>query len=190
MNDYREILDAGLNALSQRDVALGEVRVVDLAEESIEVKRQAVESLARSENRGFGIRALVDGAWGYSGSNVLTVDEVARCATEATDLARRNSGRVHPAQLAPLEPQRGRYETPIETAYFDVSIDDKLELLLNATKVLGDDPRIVAPKAAVSGLRRKTWLASTTGTDISQQIDVSGGRISALSAQTGRARRR
>ena len=53
-----------------------DIRILDNHTESIRVKNGVVESLNSSESIGFGIRVLVDGAWGFSSSHDLNPKEI------------------------------------------------------------------------------------------------------------------
>ena len=57
-------------------------------EESISIKTGRVEGVASGESEGFGVRVLVDGAWGFASSHVLTTAEADRVAAEAVRIAR------------------------------------------------------------------------------------------------------
>ena len=179
------LIEAALGALNQAGVSYGDIRIVDYQEEWIKARGQTIEALSHNASRGFGVRALVDGAWGYAASSILTPEEVARCAQQATEIARQNNNRVFPFQLDPLPPQVGQYTTPVLTSYFDVPTDQKLALLFAATEILDKDDRIVAAKATVHGIERITWLASTEGTLLQQRHLLCGGGISATAAENG-----
>ena len=133
MTETRQLSDTGLETLSAAGVELGEVRLVDLNDEWVVVKGPRVDTYTQSISKGFGVRALVDGAWGYSASNVREPDEVARCALEAVQIARHNAKRQNPVVLGEYHPQVGTYKTPCERDFFDVPPEEKTELLLAAT---------------------------------------------------------
>ena len=185
MTDPQALMDSGLRALASEGVQLGDVRCVDLDEEWITVKKNEVDAAQSSSSRGFGVRALVNGAWGYSASNLWSPEQAKQCAHEAVEIARRNASRVHPAEIAPCPAQIGRYETPLTRDYFSVPLDEKLGLLFAATHELGKDERVVVTEAKVHGLKRRTWLASTEGTRIEQEQSLCGGGIAATAMADG-----
>ncbi|HSH64978.1 MAG TPA: DNA gyrase modulator, partial [Bacteroidia bacterium] len=53
-------------------------------------REQLVQALVDNETYGFGVRALVDGAWGFAASRDLTREEVMRVARQAVAQARAN----------------------------------------------------------------------------------------------------
>ena len=65
-----------------------DIRVVENRTESIQVKNGVVESIHFSDSIGFGIRVLVNGAWGFSSSRELTAEEIDRVSKQALEIAR------------------------------------------------------------------------------------------------------
>ena len=68
----RDLTDRALDTASAQGAGYADVRVVRRLEESISIKTGRVEGVASGESEGFGVRVLVDGAWGFASSHVLT----------------------------------------------------------------------------------------------------------------------
>lgn len=182
MDNEKRLLEAGLKALNGR-VSYGDVRIVHFDEEWIEVDAGKVDSAKRQDSRGFGVRVLCDGAWGYAGSRELTPASVARCADLAISIAAGNPKRDHAIGLSEIGPQVGHYETAVSRDYFEVPLDEKVDLLVRASNVMNSDPRVVASKACVHGINRFTWFASTEGSSLTQRHALCGGGISTTAAE-------
>jgi TldD protein len=60
----RDLAQLALDTATQGGAGYADVRVVRRAEESIVVKSGRVEGVSFGESEGFGVRVLVDGAWG------------------------------------------------------------------------------------------------------------------------------
>src|ERR687898_751397 len=84
----RDLTDRALDTATALGAGYADVRVVRRLEESIAIKTGRVEGVASGETEGFGIRVLVDGAWGFASSHVLTTTEADRVAGEAVRIAR------------------------------------------------------------------------------------------------------
>src|SRR6476619_2395288 len=67
-----DLTDRALDTASARGASYADVRSVRRLEESISIKTGRVEGVASGESEGFGVRVLVDGAWGFASSHVLT----------------------------------------------------------------------------------------------------------------------
>ena len=76
----RDLTDRALDTASAQGATYADVRVVRRLEESIAIKTGRVEGVASGESEGFGVRVLVDGAWGFAASHVLTAAEADRVA--------------------------------------------------------------------------------------------------------------
>ena len=71
--------------------------------------------MASGESEGFGVRVLVDGAWGFASSHVLTAAEADRVAAEAVRIARASATALrNRTRLDDRPPAHGTYETPLE----------------------------------------------------------------------------
>ena len=62
----REITDRALDTAVSLGAGYADARVVRRLSESISIKTGLVEGVASGENEGFGVRVLVDGAWGFA----------------------------------------------------------------------------------------------------------------------------
>ncbi|MGE5592809.1 MAG: PmbA/TldA family metallopeptidase, partial [Betaproteobacteria bacterium] len=84
MPELKDALDLAVS----RGASYADVRVVRRRQESISVKNGAVRGVSVSEDKGLGIRVLVDGAWGFASSSKLDLDEALRVAGDAVRIAR------------------------------------------------------------------------------------------------------
>jgi TldD protein len=82
------------------------------------------------ESLGLGIRALVNGCWGFAASPYWTADEAVRLAREAVSQARHNA-QATPRQvtLTPIPVASGHWNTPIEVDPFTVSLEERRDLV-------------------------------------------------------------
>ncbi|MFL5712084.1 MAG: PmbA/TldA family metallopeptidase, partial [Chloroflexota bacterium] len=83
-----DLTDRALDTASVQGAGYADARVVRRLEESISIKSGRVEGVASGESEGFGVRVLVDGAWGFASSHILTAAEADRVAAEAVRIAR------------------------------------------------------------------------------------------------------
>src|SRR6266702_5318302 len=95
-----------------------------------------------AESEGIGVRVLVNGAWGFACDRRLTAEGAREAAIRACTFARAAAGK-HSRALTPIEPQNGRYESPVERDPFAVSLADKVNLCLRADEALAGTEVIV-----------------------------------------------
>ena len=87
----RQVLTTALDAATNAGATYADVRVVEGVSETISTRGANVEGLDRSESLGYGVRVLRNGAWGYAASPKLDLDEVARIARVAVEVAEASS---------------------------------------------------------------------------------------------------
>ena len=163
------IRDLALRALDTARVAgaaYADVRIMRNRSQSVATREQRVQGLADSETFGFGVRTLVDGAWGFAASHELTPGEVDRVARQAVDQARANrSSLIRPVTLAPATPTAdGRWQSPITVDPFTVPIEDKVALLLAANEAALRVAGARFVNSAMSFFRGDKTYANTDGT--------------------------
>jgi len=98
-------------------------------------KTLSVPNVGEDSSFGFGVRVIVNGAWGFASSPVVTKEEIARITNEAVIIAKANATiQPRPIELAPVKAYRTRWETPHEKDPFAISVPEKLDLLRNAAE--------------------------------------------------------
>ena len=125
-----------LDAAKSAGADYADVRFVRNRNQNVSTREQRVSGVSDNETYGFGVRTLVNGAWGFAASRELTRDEVTRVAKQAVAQARANrAALVRPVVLAPARrAANGTWKSPIEIDPFDVPIEDKVALLLAANE--------------------------------------------------------
>ena len=107
----RDLTERALDTATALGAGYADVRVVRRVDESIAIKTGRVEGVAAGENEGFGVRVLVDGAWGFASSHVLSTAEADRVAAEAVRIARASGTALRePAVLDDRPPARGTFD--------------------------------------------------------------------------------
>jgi TldD protein len=134
-------------------------------------KTLEVPQVADSESFGFGVRVIVDGAWGFASSPVVTPEEIARVTAEAVTVARANASiKTKPVQLAPTKAYRTRWTSPFEKDPFTVPMEEKLALLFNASREVKKQPKVFMAMANLMFHAEDKYFASSDGSSIQQLI--------------------
>ncbi|HTY09190.1 MAG TPA: TldD/PmbA family protein, partial [Candidatus Edwardsbacteria bacterium] len=163
-----------------RAVGYADVRVVERRHEHIASKNGVVESVSASTDAGFGLRVLLNGAWGFAASSRTDDREIKRVVRDAVAIAKASAlvGK-QPAVLAPQRPQRGHYATPVKTDPFAVPLERKIGLLLAADREMRAVKAVKVAAGSLWFLRERKTFASTEGTLVSEDRCESGGGIHA-----------
>ena len=173
-----------LDALESERIEYGDVRIVEQCAESIETKNGQVEGATSARGSGFGVRVIVNGAWGFASSSKMERAAVGRVVKEAIAIAKASA--LVPGKrviLSKEKPVRGKYKTKVRKDPFKVSLDEKLNLLLNADAIMRKHAQIKVARGSMNFFQFHKYFASTEGSWVEQEIMESGGGISALAVE-------
>ncbi|HSJ52035.1 MAG TPA: TldD/PmbA family protein [Actinomycetota bacterium] len=183
----RQAVEAAIAA----GAAYADGRVVADDSESLTVRNQEMEGIDRSSSEGIGVRVLVGGYWGFAATARLEPAEIQRTATLAVEIARAASRLPRdPVQLAEIEPVTGTWHSPMQEDPFHVPLEEKVALLMEATRRLQQVPGVAFAEGGIDLYRRRTYLATSEGTAIEQTSVHSGAGIEAIALAEGEMQRR
>jgi TldD protein len=175
-----DLTDRALDTASAQGATYADVRVVRRLEESIAVKSGRVEGVASGESEGFGVRVLVDGAWGFAASHVLTAAEADRVAAQAVRIARASATALRDrTQLDDRPPARGTFETPWDVDPFAVPLETKIGDLLAADEAAAAVKGIAFTESSYAAQREWKTFAATDGSLTEQVITHVGAAVEA-----------
>jgi TldD protein len=152
----KDLIERALDAAQRGGAAYADVRVVERESEGLTVKNGALEAASSNTSAGFGVRVLVDGAWGFSSSAELD-PEAAELAVALLDAPQCPSGEMdlildstqvalqihescgHPAELDRV------FGTEASFAGTSFLTTDKLERLRYGSEIVNIDADATAP---------------------------------------------
>ena len=188
----KELTVLALEKAKRLGASYADIRIVDKKQESVRTKNGNVESMGSSRSKGFGVRVLYNGAWGFSSSSMVRPDEVERVAEEAVVIAKASATvkRDRDIVLAPQKPIVARWESKLEIDPFEVKAEDKIKLLLEADRLMRGNKGVRVASGGISALREEKVFASTEGSYIEQVKTETGAGIEATAADKGELQRR
>jgi TldD protein len=134
-------------------------------------KAISVPNVMEDSSFGFGVRVIVNGAWGFASSPIVTQEEIAAITNEAVIVAKANAAvQAKPVQLAPVKAYRDRWVTPFDKDPFDVPMGEKLELLRKVTDQVKKNPKVFGGAASLNLRSEDKYFASSEGSSIQQYI--------------------
>ncbi len=179
----KSLIDRALNLTEVQGARYADVRVMHREAESVTVKNGSVEELSHNHSQGFSVRALVDGAWGFAASSILTSAEVDRVTALAVSIARASAlVKRQDIRLDSLRPIVGRYRTPTQIDPFQVPMGSKIDMLLAADAAMHKVKGIRTAKSTAEASKEIKTFASSEGSFIEQEIIVTGGGIQCVAA--------
>jgi len=174
------------DSLLSMPVSYGDARFVSTLVETIQVKNGVPRSVTSINSRGIGIRVIAGGCWGFAATADLTKRGVKKACRLALEIAK--AGRaalVSPVRLAPVEAVVAQYVTPFDEDPFEVPLEVKLAILLEADKNMAGEASVKVRQGYFQAFQRHTIFASTEGALVDQRIVQTGGGISATAVGPG-----
>jgi TldD protein len=173
-------IDIALGIAEKEGASEADIRIVDFKRESINCKNESVEDIDFSESMGFGVRVLLNGAWGFASSSTFDKKEIERVAKLACDIARASAkAKKEDVVLDNTEPAVDEYITPFDIDPFEVPVDEKIEILMHALKLMRKEKSVQIAQGFFTGFKTDKIFASLSGARIHQIIVECGGGISA-----------
>ena len=150
-----------------------------------------VEGTECTSEAGVGIRVAVPGhGFGFAATREATKKGLELALARAVEVARSLPGTAAADPLPPVPPARGHWTSACEIDPFTLSLDERLELLLEAEAPMHGDPRLVRTVAESLATRTVVAFASSDGAACTQTRIECGGGISAYAAAGDELQRR
>ncbi len=188
----KELSNMALDKARDLGASYADIRIVTNKGESIRTKNGNVDSMGSSVSKGFGVRVLYDGAWGFASSSLVNEEEVGAITEEAVSIAKASATlkRGKGVELAPVEPVTARWESKFKIDPFDVKAEDKISLLLEADALMRKNPQVRIASGSMWCMREDKVFASTEGSYIEQVKTETGAGIEAMATDGREMQRR
>ncbi|MDX2129025.1 MAG: TldD/PmbA family protein [Chloroherpetonaceae bacterium] len=169
--DKKNLATVALTVATSSGASYADVRLGMYLRQAINTREKQVQGIQSGESLGAGVRVIVNGTWGFSSTNDLTADGIAKATRGAVAIAKANSRiQTEPVKLAPTKGLgEVSWKTPILKNGFDVPIKEKVEVLLSANAAA-----MTAGASFVNSqlflINEQKYFASTDGSFIDQDI--------------------
>jgi TldD protein len=158
-----------------------DVRTVERSTEMLRVWDGKIEELLNHDSRGFGVRVIVDGAWGFAGS--FDLKRGRETVAQAVAIARASARHIKlPVELAPIPVVRTCWNTPVEIDPRTISFKERLDLLLTADAQMAAVNGVTQRRSSMGFYYTTQVFASSEGALIEQNLTECGAGIVALAA--------
>ncbi len=180
-------LDAAMSLGAQ----FADVRFETVRSERIEVRNGVVAALADASSSGYGVRALIDGSWGFAGNDDPSDTALDETAARACAIAR--AGASIARQRVGFPPPRAyvdTYRTPVLRDPAGVPLGERVALLLEAERLLHVGSEVMVGRAWIDVWSTVKELYSSSGAQIEQHLLQSGCGVQAMAVGDGDAQTR
>ena len=181
------LIDAALDAARAGGAEYADIRISSHRSQSLNSREARITSVSDSRDKGFGVRVLVDGTWGFAASADLELDQVRSVAKRAIQIAKANRRlQADPVRLAPVGVHVGRWETPIKRDAFEVSVEEKARKLLEINKTATSVAGVNFCSSSMHFVREHKFFGSTEGTRVEQILHRCNPRFTVTSVHPTR----
>jgi len=189
----RELLFRALETAKQKGASYADVRINRYQRQSINTREKRVTNISNSESFGFGVRVLVDGTWGFAGSQRVDPGEIDRVTALAVAIAKANRvAQAKPVTLAPVKAYKDTWQTPVTKDPFKVPTERKIDLLLAINEAALKVKGAAFCTSSMNFAKEEKQFASTEGSEIEQLIirENPSFTVTAVDRQAGKFKTR
>jgi len=181
-----DLLLEALQAAKDAGASYADARAGRYRRQNIATRERQVTNVSDTESYGVGVRALVNGSWGFAGTSDVSRAGVQAAAREAARIARAaRAVQKRPVVLAPVKAVTGSWRTPVQVDPLEVPIEEKVAMLLKANEAALKVPGIRFVNSGLALLREEKTLATTDGTLVSQTFYRVGPQFTATAIADG-----
>jgi TldD protein len=188
-----DVLRAALAAALTGGVRAAEVRIVAPHRyEHLAIRDGRANALTSTTSVGLGVRVRTDRAWGFAASSAIDLASARATARLAARVARAAARTARgPLELAPVDgPANGRYRSEVRRDPFEVPLEEKVRLLVDAERELHVAPEIKSGEASFQAWSDDKWFASSEGVGYHAAITHVGAGVAATAVLGKEVQRR
>ncbi|MCK9225133.1 MAG: TldD/PmbA family protein [Candidatus Muirbacterium halophilum] len=179
----KNLAEIAVNKCKILGAEYADIRIVEMKDEELRVKNGKISDVTNAVSLGYGIRVIVDGAWGFAASSVMNTKDIEKTAELAVRIGKASSMKINKkVKLSKEKPYIDRWNSPYMIDPFKVGMDEKLGLLFEIDEILRKDKKIKNAESYMWFNREHQWFLSSEGSFIEQELLRSGGGFSVTSS--------
>lgn len=184
---FSDLSRLALKEAEKRGASYADIRSSEILNELLTVKDGEPETVNLLQTKGFGVRVIVDGAWGFAGSIVMEREEVVKTVHMAISIAKASAMlKRREMALIPEEARKDKYSTPVKKDPFECPLEEKLDVLVQASRTLKEQSKLIrASYGYYHGFKENKLFMSTEGAEINQQVTWCGGGLTGTAVKNG-----
>jgi TldD protein len=166
-----EVAEAALARATALGASYADVRINRYRRESIATRERQVQNVSRSASYGFGLRVLVDGAWGFAASNLVEPGAARGVADHAVAIARANAAlATRKVVLANADKVVTSWTSAFKRDPFDVPLETKIAFLMKLNETAMGVSGVSFVSSQVLFVDEQKYFASSEGSRITQRL--------------------
>jgi TldD protein len=152
-----------------------DARIVEVRDQRIYTEDERVSSIYDGESCGIGVRVIAHGGWGFAATSRLEKTDVERVTRSAVEIARASALAQAPEGIrwAEEDTHHEVYRTPVDKDPFQVSLEDKIGLLLAINKEVRSVKRVTKCHSDMDFRFQHRLFANTEGSFMESEVITS-----------------
>ena len=172
--------EKAIEIADRHKVDFGDIRIIKKREQNLSVKNGEIGNFNNSTTLGFGVRILLNGAWGFASSDILSIKEIEKTTLLAINIAKASSLlKNREVRLAKEPVYKDLWQTPFIIDPFEISIENKFNLLFKIDSILRKKSEIKASVSSMNFISEHQYHMTTEGSSIEQILLTSGAGYTA-----------
>ena len=182
-----DLLKLACDTASKAGCQFADARYLSIQRQRVVSRDLALSNCNDSEDRGFGVRVLYRGAWGFASSPTYSAAEVERVVGLALRIARASAMALRQGGVkwAPEAPLKLSFKSSCTQDPFAVSLEDKADLLIAANEVMLGNKAVMRAQGFLSFKRVQRWYVNTEGAELHSDVTTSESAIWAIAVGHG-----
>jgi len=182
----QEKLQKILHYLNSKGVRYADIRYEEHLQQEIFVENGILKTLTNGFNCGTGVKVLFENGWGFAATDERGESTLEKIADRALEIAQASNKRAKKEVKLAQEPaHRDSFKSPYQKDPFEISESEKIEILKNATLKAKEVEGVVRSTGSMLFRKINKVFLSTEGSEIEQQIIISGAGITAQAVSEG-----
>ncbi|MBL0171611.1 MAG: TldD/PmbA family protein [Gemmatimonadaceae bacterium] len=170
--EVKELMAAALAAARTAGASYADVRCSRQRQNFVFTREQQIQQVVDTDTIGIGVRALVNGTWGFAATRILTNDGAAAAAREAVAIAKASQvARDRAVEWLPSPTiTDGYWKSAFTIDPFDISVEEKADLLLRANAAAMKTKGVKFVGSGFFFVKDERNYANTDGTITKQDV--------------------
>jgi TldD protein len=168
----RELMMEALNSAKLAGAEYADVRIGRYQQNFVQTREQQIVNVADTDSIGAGVRALVDGTWGFAATRLMTKDAISDAAKKAVAVAKATRvGRDRAVKLAPTPAYKDvTWKSAFTIDPWTIPVEQKADLLLKANAAAMKAQNVKFVFSAMFFRKNERNYADTNGSVITQTL--------------------
>jgi len=182
-----DLLKLACDIASREGCQFADARYLDIRKQRVMSRDHALSGCNDSEDFGFGVRVLYQGAWGFASSPNYVAAEVEQVVALALQIARASAQAVRAGgvQWAPEPPQKFSYRSDCRIDPFAIPLEQKADLLVSANAVMLANDAVKRAQGYLLFKRVQRWYVNSDGAELHSDVTSSESVIWAIAVGQG-----